>query len=287
MALYNDGSPCSRPYDEMMKVALSTALHHTDLEPYLLYDGVANEFTEWMEQRGTTLISCRTFLYEPLRALSRELNNADVLTIGAGTYLRLEIPRLAHERSWHDEFVLYTDCDLIFTGGVSELNRMKPRYFAAAPEIFQNNYLHLNAGVMLLNVPALQQKDEEFRAFNLQHLRRLVNAGQREQGAYRTFYNAPHRILASLGFPDKIGYRALYPYFSRYKWDELPQIFNWKPYWPKNADARILHFHGPKPWHRARQAAGEFVPPTLVPMMGENYQHACDLYENQRARFVN
>ena len=34
------------------------------------------------------------------------------------------------------------------------------------------------------------------------------------------------------------------------RWDRLRPELNWKPYWGENADAKIIHFHGPKPFQR-------------------------------------
>lgn len=46
-------------------------------------------------------------------------------------------------------------------------------------------------------------------------------------------------------------------------WEALPETMNWKPYWGRNDDACIVHFHGPKPthlvWMLTREAHG--MPP--------------------------
>ena len=49
---------------------------------------------------------------------------------------------------------------------------------------------------------------------------------------------------------DEAAYRWFYRESNGPLWDRLRPELNWKPYWGENAQARIVHFHGPKPFQR-------------------------------------
>ncbi|MBV9200089.1 MAG: hypothetical protein JOY83_10230 [Alphaproteobacteria bacterium] len=62
-----------------------------------------------------------------------------------------------------------------------------------------------------------------------------------------------------------------------WRWQRLPAEFNWKPYWGYSDQAKIVHWHGPKPAHAEMMLAGEFdrFPPphqTLFRMNPEAYR---------------
>ena len=90
----------------------------------------------------------------------------------------------------------------------------------------------INSGVMLLNLPALRQLEPAFQEFMHRHLAECAELT--DQWVYRSFF--------------------------RRGWGLLPTALNWKPYWGDNPDARIVHFHGPKPFLRAAIAAGTAAP---------------------------
>jgi hypothetical protein len=41
--------------------------------------------------------------------------------------------------------------------------------------------------------------------------------------------------------------QTMYNDYYRDRWDRLDIALNWKPYWGADADAQIVHWHGPKP----------------------------------------
>jgi hypothetical protein len=241
-ALNENGSQFEN-YAKMLKVAVHTAQKFTSLQPHFLYDGQENHLTDWLRKRTVTIINCRTFLYEKLRELAERDNNSDYLAIGAGAFLRTEIPRLTLERNFTDEYVLYTDLDIMFlTEVVDFLEKIKPRYFAVAPEAYLSdsnpkdsisNYNKMNSGVMLMNLKNLQANDEKFKNFMMREIsnREISNLVKDawDQTAYKKFYKKR---------------------FFGYKWDKLPPEYNWKPYWGDYSNAKIIHFHGPKPFHK-------------------------------------
>ena len=49
---------------------------------------------------------------------------------------------------------------------------------------------------------------------------------------------------------DEAAYRWFYRDDNGPLWDRLRPELNWKPYWGESAQAKIIHFHGPKPFQR-------------------------------------
>lgn len=247
-------------YARMVKVAVFTAQKFTRLEPHFLYDGAENDLTEWLTARGVRIHRLRSFLFDNLAKIAEQRNDPNFLKIGAGAFLRTEIPRLTAELKFPDEFVLYTDIDVMFQTDISDaLEKYKPRYFAVAPENIKNDYRGMNTGVMIMNLPNLRRFDDKFREFMTQKLDVLVDNAW-DQGAYK------------LHFKGK---------FYGFQWDKLPHEFNWKPYWDENPAAKIIHFHGPK----AHQRAGlTETPPAphcapLLPFVVPGYHFYCDVWD--------
>lgn len=253
----NEGGNEFSNYADMAKVAVHTALEHTRLEPYFIYDGEENDLTAWMRNREVTIIRKRTFLYDALKEVAAQKGWEGYLNIGAGTFLRLEIPQIAEEYRFPDNFVLYTDLDVMFKGEVCDyLETLRPRYFAVAPEAFKTDYYGINAGVMLMNVEGMRKKDPAFRQYIKENLSMLVD-NSFDQAAYRLFFQR-NRVARKL-----IGHR----------WTKLKIEYNWKPYWGTSPDARIIHFHGPKPY-QAEVLLSDEVPghmQSLKPMMSEAF----------------
>ncbi|MCA1628296.1 MAG: hypothetical protein LC742_10085 [Acidobacteria bacterium] len=250
-------------YAAMLKVAVHTAARRTLLVPYLIYDGAENELTAWLRRRKVTIIKRRSFLYESLREIARRRNDPNILAIGAGAFLRTELPQLTAELGISDEYVLYTDCDVMFMGEVCDfLSALQPRFFAVAPEFFFGDYRAMNSGVMLMNLPRLRRDDQRFRKFMAERIEELTRSTW-DQQAYKEFYRSKlyHRL---------------------FKWNKLPERYNWKPYWGDNSAAKIIHFHGPKPHQREVLNSGE-VPEhlqSLVPLAERGaYYQLCALWD--------
>jgi lipopolysaccharide biosynthesis glycosyltransferase len=222
-----EDSTAFRQYAEMVMVAVHTARKQTTLEPYCIYDGNENDFTAWLEKRGVRLIPHRSFVREALDELGRQKQNPHLAAALSGAFSRIELPDIVRETG-DDERVLYTDCDVIFLGEVvPELEANACRKFAVAPESVQDDYVNMNTGVMLMNVTELRKSLPEFREYVAKNLAAL-EAESWDEAAYRWFYRDENGPL----------------------WDRLRPELNWKPYWGENADAKIIHFHGPKPYQR-------------------------------------
>lgn len=196
----------------LARLAVISARKNTDLEPYLLYRGKRSRFTAWMEDQGVTVIDTLP-RFEPV--LQQAIAAGWYPREMTGHWMRTEICHIEQR----DEFVLYTDIDVLFLRAI-DLRGLRPRFFACAPERLINDRGYFNSGVMLMNVPALRDD----------YPRLLAAIEQR-------FRDGP-----LVPFHDQDIYNVAYAG----QWDFLDPIYNWKPYWAANPHAAIFHFHGPK-----------------------------------------
>lgn len=202
----NDKSPGFFP---LIKGAVTSALKNTTLEPFFIYDGAENELTEWLRERGVNIIHHRISFYNELE---NHYKIPHQLTIASGTFLRCDIPILEKD----DDFVLYTDCDVLFLKDFSL--DLKPEYFACSAEFKKHNRKLFNAGIMLMNVKKLRETHDAFIEFIKNNLSILSTY---DQTAYQMYYA------------------------NKASW--LPVKYNHKPYWGIDKNAAIVHFHGIKP----------------------------------------
>lgn len=188
--------------------AVNSALQNTTLEPHFIYDGSENKLTEWLKEKGVKIIPHRISFYDALQKhYSKEL-----LSIASGAFLRCDIPIIEKD----SDYVLYTDCDVLFLKDFDA--QIRPKHFACAPQENKSNFKDFNTGVMLINVKELRQSHEKFCAFIVQNLNLLPSF---DQSAFQIFYNS--------------------------KCSKLSLEYNHKPYWGIDQNASIVHFHGCKP----------------------------------------
>ena len=248
----NDSSAAFEYYAGMVRVAVHSALKHTNLEPVFVYDGADNSLTDWLEARGVTIVRRKSLLHLELERSIDPGRFPHARSIALGAFLRLEVPLVVRELGWDDAFVLYTDCDVMFTSAFSrELLEQRPRFLAVAPESKINDWENMNSGVMVMNVDALI---EDFGRFHTTVLRQIANSD------WASF--------------DQRAYRAHY----RNRWDRLPPELNWKPYWGANSRAEIVHFHGPKPFQKYTLASGR-APENLRALANAGFYHYAALFD--------
>lgn len=198
-------------WEPMILAALHSARRNTSLLPHMLYDGnVEDAFIQRIKGAGVNVIRHRVSFFDSLEKNSKPFDN--YVRTAAGAFLRTEIPLIEKE----DDFVIYTDCDVIFNSDLG-LDFLSPELFACAPEFNQNDFELFNSGVMLMNIPALRRDVSHFLSWISDNHMKI----DYDQDAYRVFY--ANRV------------------------SELPVEYNWKPYWGVNANAKIIHFHGVKP----------------------------------------
>jgi hypothetical protein len=227
----------------MIMVAVDTAKKRTSLKPHCIYDGGENGFTAWLTKRGVRIIPHRSFMREALEELGRQKQNPHLAAALSGAFSRIELPEIVESGA---DRILYTDCDVMFLDEVvPELEANDCRYFAVAPESDREDYVNMNTGVMLMNTERLRESLPEFREYVSKNLAAL-EAESWDEAAYRWFYRNENGPM----------------------WDRLRPELNWKPYWGENPQAKIGHFHGPKPFQR------EYIDshwPELKPLTGGAY----------------
>ncbi len=200
----------SKDYAYLAKAAVRSAAANTSLIPHCLYDGEPDELTSWFERHGVKVIHHRVSFFPALQAHYPP----DLLKIAAGAFLRCDIPIIEKE----DEYVLYTDCDVIFLQEVAAVDLPKPKFCACSTEQRVDDWSYFNTGTMVMNTRRLREDHDRFSSFIKRSLPVLHNF---DQDAFNIVY--------------------------RRRIEKLDPIYNWKPYWDRSDNARILHFHGPKP----------------------------------------
>lgn len=216
----------------LIRMAVNSARHHTDLEPHCIVSGPPGECAAWLESRGVTLHRRDIAILDALERYKAAYPQYDMLS-ARGAYLRLEIGAIEQT----DRYVLYTDTDVMFRS-LDGLRRHRPWIVAIAPEFDLQNLSDANTGVMVINV---------------RRFRRWV------ERIYEHALRDPSKMLAhdQTAIVQVLGWR----------WQRLRPEFNWKPYWGHNAEARIIHWHGPKPAHAQQMLDGG------IDSMPEPYQH--------------
>jgi lipopolysaccharide biosynthesis glycosyltransferase len=208
-------------FDQIQVAVTSNRTNAGLLSHCIVDDAGGDQQTEanirWLIDRGVEIIRHRASMLDVLIPQFKQRMNTY-----SGHWLRCDIPNLETE----DRFVLYTDIDVMFLKTLPNPSPL-PKYVACAPEFESNNYAYFNSGVMVMNIGALRERDQD--------LKKVVE----------------RRLAATAPWDDQ---GALNELFEK-QWLHLPPIWNWKPYWGPNDDALILHFHGPKPAHAASMRA--------------------------------
>lgn len=210
----------SKIYKDLAKAAVISAKKNTNLEPHLIYDGKADEFTDWMDAHGVNVI------YHQLSFLDK-MKGLPVIEVGRGAYLRTDIPLIEKE----NKYILYTDIDILFLRDVGAyISECRPEFFACCGELDWESLKQgelpkprcnwFNSGVMVMNVEAMRQEYADFVDFCY---KRKFKFGSYDQGALNKYYSNRWDYL-----DDKLNYRICTS-------DLVPH-------------PAIVHFHGLKPF---------------------------------------
>lgn len=132
-------------YAGHLKVAINSAIWIGKLEPHLLFDGEPEHLQRAIGHDNFVIHRCKSSITDLIRG-TQEVPGWS-RRIAEGALLRLEIPLIEHD----DEFVIYTDCDVIYTRKI-DLSCFKPKFIVAAPGHNPSNFDDICSGVMLLNV---------------------------------------------------------------------------------------------------------------------------------------
>jgi hypothetical protein len=194
---------------DLLRAALTSVLCNTRHTPVVLSPSFDADFAAYLREQHVRAIT----IDSPMRAAVESANLRSGYPLQAiGNYLRYE----ACNAFADEPAVLYADCDTIFLRDFDDL--AAPALIAAAPEDELDSWARRNSGVLLLNPRAFAAALPGFYAFAQANIVRLLP-----------------------GFDQA----ALNEYFSG-QIAPLDPIFNWRPYWGPNDDARILHIHGVK-----------------------------------------
>jgi hypothetical protein len=235
---------------DQIEVAVKSAKSKTTLRPYCLIDDhedlseVASRLN-WLEKSGVSLIRHRAEFFDIVRQ-----HFGPKVDVFSGHWLRSDIPILETE----EEVVLYTDIDIMFRRDI-DFSRARPPFLACSPEHRQDDFSYFNSGVMIMNIPALRDS----RAMLMQVVK--------------------DRLDSRPPYDDQATFNVAY----RDTWTRLPNLWNWKPYWGFNADAAIVHFHGPKPGMVRRMFGGEVD--IYPPEYGEIFHRNPEGYAKYMAEF--
>jgi hypothetical protein len=200
----------TRTFDDI-KVAVISARKNTTLTPILLYNGHTRSEVSWLTDNGVEVIFTESSFSDSLRRAYGRLYG----TFSAH-WLRVDIPEIEGT----DRYVLYTDTDVMFLSDPAMFT-FQPEFLAASEEMAVGHRGHFNSGVMVMNIPNLRAVRPEF-------LKSIEN-----------------RLEADFTYPshDQKSFNDFF--LDRVSW--MDPHFNWKPYWGWDDNARIIHFHGPKP----------------------------------------
>lgn len=240
---------------ELMAVAVTSCRENTDLKPICLYNGTVKAHVDFLRGLEVEVVPHGCSLEADLRPAY-----GDKYDQFSGHWLRVDLPEIEPE----DDFVLYTDVDVMFEG--PPLVPVVPPLLAAGPEgrpddlerprpgvgaldallggrglrrlrgkgprwaPWNRRRAHFSSGVLVMNLPGLRGVHQEFLAAIRARLRGDFRYPTHDQASFNDFFE---RSFTPLGAE-----------------------MNWKPYWGRNDDARIVHFHGPKPRHVRAVASG-------------------------------
>ncbi len=234
----------------VLRAAVNSANRNTTLQPNLLFDGEPSALTHELQARGVRVIPHRVSLYPQLAAYAAQHGkDAMWLHIAAAAFMRFDIPSIEQA----DDLVLYTDIDVMFLRHPNFFRTTPPLFFGASSQTTER-YDDMNSGVMLMNVPAMREDHTRLCAFAANNL--------------------------DLGLDQEV-----LRVYHKGRYDLIDRSLNWKPYWGRNPDAQIVHFHGPKPVavRKFLQHAGDSQLPadwqTLLSYNPDGYRHYLDLWD--------
>ena len=116
-----------KKYIKMYKVAVLTAKEtNPSIQPYLILDGDVDNLIDELIELGVTIIKHKVSFSDKL--IEHYKDN----TIALGAFLRVDIPKICNDLNITDDYILYTDNDVMFINDVSSLNELKTEFFMCA-----------------------------------------------------------------------------------------------------------------------------------------------------------
>lgn len=236
-----------KDYIHMYKVAVLTAKQtNPSIEPYLILDGDIDSFIQELIDMGVNVIKHRLTFYDKL------VEHYKDDSIALGTFLRIDIPKICYELNFENDYILYTDNDVMFIDDVSSLNELSPKYFMCAGEFSQNfTPMGMNAGILWINWREMYNDHSNFVSFIEHNLHKFQVY---DQDALKQFYGN--------------------------RMESFDSSYNYKPYWGESNDIKILHFHGPKPTFKKSDFNTFPHPQLITPYFYKMVEKFNEIYDN-------
>lgn len=262
----NEASLRDKSFFELLRVAVLSLKQNTSLDPHLLYEGAECPALRWLRDQGVTIVTTRLTFYEQLREFMLPHYEELQIRCRAGAFLRTELAPAIRQYGIRDKYVLYTDCDVVFASDI-ELGHYRPRYFAAAgsrvggrTRLRIGGYLHINSGVLLINVDGMRAQYDEFRRF-------VIGNGLGVKRPKDPF------MQKNLFMSDQVALNLYY----RGKIKRIPKRYNWNPANGIDPDAAVIHFNGLK-WNQWEDLRAGILEPDLQTKYGDLVRKNPDSY---------
>lgn len=276
----NEASLNDPQFFDQIICAVVSAKTNTTLQPFLIYDGNHNSKTELIASLGVTILNHRLSFYSELEKYLLE-NQFDkrIINVRSGAFLRYEIPQALERHGIEDEFIFYSDCDVLFLKDL-ELTNYRPKYLAACghkiggyTRMKIGGEWHFNSGILLMNVNAVYQERNSFVNF-------IKKNGLSSRRGRIPF------MQKNLYLSDQVTINLYY----KNKINRLPLEYNWHPSKGVNPGARIVHFNGLK-WTQWKDYTSGDLGETkiekyrsLVDSSPEGYEHYSGIAQGYRNR---
>lgn len=200
---------------------ICNAFTYTTVSFAVIYDGAENQFTTWLQEKNVQVVFHNLTFMDKIKAASARPDGPRNHEHWYGLFLRYDIPFIMRNLKQNYspfidyDYVLYTDVDTFLLRDIDSCTLPKPKFCLLGSEHEQGTMK--NTGVLYINVSRLETELKGFVDFC--DSRNFIGAA-RDQGLFVEYFKG--------------------------KYEQLPDVFNWKPYWPLNNASYILHNHGPK-----------------------------------------
>ena len=109
-------------YIKMYKIAVITAKKtNPSIKPIFILDGEIDSNIDELIQMGVQIVEHRVKFYDSLK------EHYGDNTTAYGAFLRVDIPIICEQLNINEDYVLYTDNDVMFMSDISEITENKPK----------------------------------------------------------------------------------------------------------------------------------------------------------------
>lgn len=217
-----------------LKVALASGRQFDFLFPVISHNLNETDIPGWLREKADRnevlllrhSLSFFDIMHEDQILASHDNPNVRIIKETVGTYFRLDfpllLPRIKEELetrgigSFQYESALYTDADVMLLKDFELKSLGHPKTFFMGPEAIRGH--QTNAGVLYYNISFMKETLPDLLDY-------------------------AHSKSWCLNDQDLL----IQFYVSKNITSLLSDEYNWKPYWGINHQAKVLHFHGPKP----------------------------------------